>query len=225
MHGCATACTSYTLGHLATRSLTFLFTLLVAGAASAQSREDGIARALDYTVTLEGNRVYGAGILLVPESGLLLTNFHVVEEMPDPVVTFRDGTQAHARLIDSDRALDLALLQVPPQARRAAPAFGDASKLRPGEELYAVGNPRHLGFTVSRGIVSFVDRQVEGTRYVQTDLPINEGNSGGPMVNARGELVGVMTFVLKRAQGLSFALPLRYALERFAQRIKPLARR
>jgi serine protease Do len=76
-----------------------------------------------------------------------------------------------------------------------------------------------MSFTVSRGIVSYVGREVEGTRYLQTDLPINDGNSGGPVVNARGELVGLMSFVLKRSQGLSFALPFNYAAVRFAARL------
>ena len=189
-----------------------------------ESRVDGIGRAIAFTCTLEGSGNYGAGVLLDPLHGLLLTNWHVVEHMAQPKVTFSDGAQAEAKVLDHDEKLDLALLQVPPQDRRPQPAWGKTQALRPGEELYAVGNPRHLGFTVSRGIVSFVGRQVEGARYVQTDLPINEGNSGGPMVNARGELLGIMTFVLKHAQGLSFALPIEYALDRFHDAISSAAR-
>jgi serine protease Do len=177
--------------------------------------QEGIARALAYTVTLEGNGVYGSGVLVVPSAGLIVTNFHVVEEMATPQVTFYDGTRATARVIEQDRTLDLALLEVPPQPQRRGPSWGDAAAMRPGDEVYAVGCPRHMSFTVSRGIVSFVERDLEGTRYLQTDLPINDGNSGGPVVNARGELVGLMSFVIKRSQGLSFALPIRYAAERF----------
>jgi serine protease Do len=184
-------------------------------AAPAQP-QDGIARALDYTVTLEGDGVYGSGVLVDPAAGLVLTNWHVVAEMPSPRATFRDGKSVLARVLDSDRTLDLALLAVPPRAG-VAPSWGDASQLRPGDELYAVGCPRHLAFTVSRGIVSFVGRMVEGARWLQTDLPINDGNSGGPVVNGRGELVGIMTFVYKRAQGLSFAVPAEVAYGRFKQ--------
>jgi S1-C subfamily serine protease len=186
-------------------------------AATAPDATDGIARAIAYTVTLEGNGVYGAGVLVAPAAGLVLTNLHVIEDMKEPRATFFDGTSAPAKVKEIDRTLDLALVEVPPQPARPAPVWGDATRLRPGEEVYAVGNPRHLSFTVSRGIVSFVGRMMDGgTRYLQTDLPINDGNSGGPVVNARGELVGLMTFVLKHAQGLSFALPVNYAATRFA---------
>jgi serine protease Do len=197
--------------------------ILVTGVAQAnepstiETRVDGIARALEFTVTIEGSGVYGAGVLVAPSDGLVLTNWHVVQAMSAPRITFSDGAQEPGQVVEHDEQLDLALVHIAPQKRRPAPTFGDAAQLRPGEELYAIGNPRHLGFTVSRGIVSFVGRPVEGVKYVQTDLPINEGNSGGPLVNARGELFGVMSFVLKRAQGLSFALPASYAPKRFAQ--------
>src|SRR5204863_177219 len=74
-----------------------------------------------------------------------------------------------------------------------------------------------LGFTVSRGIVSYVNRELDGARWLQTDLPINDGNSGGPVINARGELVGMMSFILRGAQGMSFALPVNVAMGRFRQ--------
>ncbi len=197
---------------------------LAAAPAHASSPQDGIALALKYTVTIEGGGVYGSGVLVAPEEGLVVTNFHVVDGMNEPRVTFEDGRAVSAKVLEVDRALDLALLKVPPQ-QRAAPVVSDLSTVRPGDEVYAVGCPRHLAFTVSRGIVSFVNRLVEGTRYVQTDLPINDGNSGGPVVNARGELVGLMTFVYRRAQGLSFALPIHYAFERFSSRLGRYATR
>jgi S1-C subfamily serine protease len=151
---------------------------------------------------------------MAPAAGLVVTALHVVEEMRAPRVAFADGRSFDAHVVESDKALDLALLEIPPQ-RRSAPVLGDATALRPGEEVYAIGYPRRLGFTVSRGIVSFVGRVMEGTRWIQTDLPINDGNSGGPVVNARGELVGMMSFILRKAQGISFALPANYAAERF----------
>ena len=175
-------------------------------------------------MTLDGSGVYGSGVLVAPEDGLVLTNYHVVEGMTDPRVTFDDGRVVAGKVVELDRALDLALLQVPPQ-KGAAPVWGDMAAIRPGDEVYAVGCPRRLAFTVSRGIVSFVDRLIEGTRYLQTDLPINDGNSGGPVVNERGELVGLMTFVYRRAQGLSFALPIHYAAERFVRRLGRYATR
>jgi S1-C subfamily serine protease len=185
---------------------------LLGGAPDAR---DAIARALEFTVTIEADGVYGSGILMAPDEGLVITAHHVVEEMRNPQVAFADGKSYPAHVLDVDRTLDLALLRIAKQ-QRPAPTVGDATLLRPGDEVYAIGNPRRLGFTVSRGIVSFVGRPMDGARYVQTDLPINDGNSGGPVVNARGELVGMMSFILRRAQGISFALPVNYAAERFA---------
>jgi serine protease Do len=177
---------------------------------------DGIARALEYTVTIESDGVYGSGILFAPAGGLVVTAEHVVAEMRHPRVGFADGSVFDGEILDADNTLDLALVRIAPQ-HRPSPQLGDATALRPGEEVYALGNPRRLGFTVSRGIVSYVGRSMDGARYVQTDLPINDGNSGGPVINARGELVGMMSFILRRAQGISFALPANYAPERFPQ--------
>jgi len=201
-----------------------LAAIIAAPAPARAAPQDGIALALKYTVTLDGSGVYGSGVLVAPSDGLVLTNYHVVEGMTEPRVTFDDGRTVTAKVLEFDRELDLALLQVPPQ-KGAPPVWSDLAAIRPGDEVYAVGCPRRLAFTVSRGIVSFVNRLVEGTRYVQTDLPINDGNSGGPVVNERGELVGLMTFVYRRAQGLSFALPIHYAAERFAKRLGRYATR
>ncbi len=176
---------------------------------------DAVARALAFTVTIEGGDTYGSGVLVDPAAGLVLTAQHVIADMHNPLVTFADGASLPAKVVESDRVLDLALLAIAPQSTRPAPAVGDALALRPGDELYAVGCPRHLAFTVSRGIVSFVGRRMDGVRWLQSDLPINDGNSGGPVVNARGELVGVMSFILRRGQGLSFALPINYPIEKW----------
>ena len=195
---------------------------IAAPGAPAVDVRDAIARILDRTVTIEGDGIYGSGVLVNPQEGLVLTAWHVVEEMKQPGITFFDGRTVVGKVVEFDKALDVALVQVPPQ-KGTAPLLGDATQLRAGEEVYAIGCPRHLGFTVSRGIVSYVGRYMDGARYVQTDLPINDGNSGGPVINQRGEVVGMMSFILRRAQGLSFALPVNYAADRFAKSIAPPA--
>ena len=186
------------------------------------SAEDIVDRALRQTVLIEGDGSYGSGIVLVPRRGLILTNWHVVEEMKAPKVTFFDGKSGPAKVVDSDKALDLALLQGP-ATDAPAPEIGDAIDLRAAQPLYAIGSPRKLGFTVSRGIVSYVGRNMDGARFIQTDLPINEGNSGGPVITAHGMVVGVMSFILRRSTGLAFALPINYAIERFSGRLPELA--
>jgi serine protease Do len=185
--------------------------LLMCGAASAAS--PAAKSALSWAVTVDGDGVYGSGVLLDPAGGLVVTNLHVVAAMKRPRVTFADGASMSGEVIDSDRALDVALVRIPSQRARPAPLLADPDGA--GEEIYAVGFPRKLAFTMSRGIVSYVGRLLDGVRYLQTDLPMNEGNSGGPVVNARGELLGLMSFVYRGAQGLSFALPARAARERF----------
>lgn len=186
--------------------------------AVAGEPQEGLARALDFTVTLEGDGRYGAGVLADPRAGLVVTALHVVDGMHAPRATFHDGTQAAARLIASDRALDLALLSVPP-TRGAKPRLGDPARLRPGDELFAIGCPRRLPFSVARGIVSYVGRVIDGVRWLQTDLPINVGDSGGPVVDAKGEWLGMTSFVLREGQGLSFALPVDEIAHRFARRL------
>jgi S1-C subfamily serine protease len=167
-----------------------------------------VAGALRISVMIEGNGVYGAGIFLDPARGLVLTNQHVVQEMHTPRVTAYGGRTAIAAVIAVDKARDLALLSVPDLANPdlPPPRIGHGLHLRPGEEVYAVGMPRKLPFTVSRGIVSFVGREMDGARYLQVDMNINDGNSGGPVVSGTGELIGMMSFIYRRSQGLSFAL-------------------
>jgi S1-C subfamily serine protease len=170
---------------------------------------NAVAAALRVSVMIEGAGVYGAGILIDPENGIVLTNQHVVQDMHTPKVSAYDGRTGVGVVLAIDKQRDLARLKVPALATPGLPAprLGDATRLRPGEEVYAVGMPRKLPFTVSRGIVSYVGREMEGARYLQVDMNINDGNSGGPVVAASGEIVGMMSFIYRRSNGLSFALP------------------
>ena len=147
--------------------------------------------------------------------GLVLTCWHVVEDQSEIQVTLSDGSEHRARVRGYDAKLDVALLQIDAQGLAVAQA-GDAHALEAGDDVFALGAPRKMAFSISRGMVSFAERDVEGVRYLQTDLPLNPGNSGGPVVNASGEVVGLASFVLRESQGISFALPIRYAQERFA---------
>jgi S1-C subfamily serine protease len=180
-----------------------------APAAPAPEAVGSVEAALRVSVMIEGDGVYGAGILIDPQRGLVLTNHHVVQDMHTPRLTGYSGRTSGAVILAADTRRDLALLSAPgliiPEL--APPRLGDAAHLHAGEEVFAVGMPRKLPFTVSRGIVAFVNREVEGAHYLQVDMNINDGNSGGPVVDADGNLVGVMSFIYRRAQGLSFAVP------------------
>jgi len=170
---------------------------------------NSVDAALRVSVMIEGDGVYGSGILIDPHRGLVLTNQHVVQDMHTILLTGYSGRTSPGVVLGKDAKRDLALLQAPGLVfpDMPPPRLGDAGRLRPGDEVFAVGMPRKLAFTVSRGIVSFVGRELEGTQYLQLDMNINDGNSGGPVVDSSGEVVGVMSFIYRRAQGLSFAVP------------------
>ena len=171
-------------------------------------------RALKYAVSVRGDGVYGSGIV-VDTRGYILTNHHVIQGLETIRVSLVDGDEMQAKVVDDDKELDLAMLKVDATLPVAATP-SDFLDAQVGDDVYAVGCPRKMNFSVARGMVSFVGRKVDGHYYVQASLPTNDGNSGGPVVNDRGEVIGVMTFILRDSQGLAFAVPLDYAFERFA---------
>jgi len=171
-------------------------------------------KALEWSASIRGDCVYGAGIV-VDRRGYVLTNHHVIQGLDKVRVQFTDTAELPAKIVAVDKTLDLALLKVDIERPIAAPA-GDFLSAQVGDDVYAVGSPRKMNFTVSRGMVSYVGRRIDGNYYVQSDLATNDGNSGGPVVNDRGEVIGVMTFILRDSQGLAFAVPISYAYERFA---------
>lgn len=175
-------------------------------------------RALQWTASIRGEGVYGAGIV-VDSRGYVLTNHHVVNGVEKIRVSFVDTEDMPAKIVDFDKDLDLALLKVDVTRSVSSPP-GAILSMQVGDDVFAVGSPRKMNFTVSRGMVSFIGRRIDGRYYLQSDLPTNDGNSGGPVVNDRGEVVGVMTFILRDSQGLAFAVPIEYAYERFADHLK-----
>lgn len=167
-------------------------------------------RALAFTASIRAGRSYGAGTLIA--DGVVLTVLHVVEGARRVQVRFHDGDWIPARVLATDATTDLALLEIDSGDRRPA-TTASALGLRIAEPLLSVGTPRELGFTVHRGFVSFIGRRFGALRFLQTDLPANPGSSGGPVVDGRGRLVGVMSFILRESEGIAFATPVDYALE------------
>lgn len=171
-------------------------------------------KALEWTASIRGDGVYGAGIV-VDRRGYVLTNHHVIQGLDKIRVQFTDTAELPAKVVADDKDLDLALLKVDVE-RPVAASPGDFLTAQVGDDVFAVGSPRKMNFTVSRGMVSYVGRRIDGNYYLQSDLATNDGNSGGPVVNDRGEVIAVMSFILRDSQGLAFAVPIAYAYERFA---------
>jgi serine protease Do len=154
----------------------------------------------------------GAGSgFIIDADGSILTNHHVVDRAERITVKLSDGRTLRARLIGSDPDTDIALIKVDGQAGLPVAPLGDSSALRMGEWVCAIGNPLGYEHTVTVGVVSFLGRKLFDMsldNYIQTDAAINFGNSGGPLINSRGEVIGINAAISSRASSIGFAVPI-----------------
>ena len=168
----------------------------------------------------------GSGVIIDSESGYVVTNHHVIENADQIRVRLDDGRSFEAKVVGADPEADVAVIQIPAQGLKAI-KLGDSDSLRVGDFVVAIGNPFGLSQTATSGIVSALGRSglgIEGYEdFIQTDASINQGNSGGALVNLRGELIGVNTAILARGGGnvgIGFAIPVNMVVSLTAQIIE-----
>jgi serine protease Do len=172
------------------------------------SSPEEMIRAIKFSVVHISDR-NGAGTgFVVSPNGHILTNDHVLPQ-DEALITTASGDEHEARVLARDAAVDLALLHLP-GLKETPLVFADPSSLCEGQTVFALGHPMGLDFTVSRGVISSCNRERMGVSYVQTDVALNPGNSGGPIINERGEVVGVANWGIAQSQGLGFALSVRH---------------
>lgn len=176
----------------------------------------GISNRVDISSFLYNQQVEqgtGSGVIF-KEAGYIVTNYHVIQDSDQLIVTLPTGRQVSGKLVGADRRTDLAVIKINETGLKTA-AFGDSDKIRVGELAVAIGNPlgEKLASTVTAGVISALNRTVDVDeqrfQLIQTDAAINPGNSGGALVNSRGEVVGInsVKIVDVNVEGLNFAIP------------------
>ena len=166
----------------------------------------------------------GSGFVVDAEQGIVVTNNHVIADADEIEVNFSDGSKLKAELVGTDTKTDIAVLKVDPTLKKLkAVKFGDSDKMRIGDWVMAIGNPFGLGGTVTVGIISARNRDIDAGPYddfIQTDAAINRGNSGGPLFNMNGEVVGINTAIISPSGGsigIGFSIPSELAVGVVAQ--------
>lgn len=184
----------------------------IAGPSVVQIAVRGRASRRGYGEEISGS---GSGVVVAPD-GYILTNNHVVAEASEITVAFASGDRRDAVLIGRDPPTDLAVVRIQ-LATLPAATLGDSDSLRVGQLVIAMGNPLGFQFTVTAGVVSAVGRLLRSQsgrlieNIIQTDAALNPGNSGGPLVDTRGRVVGINTAIIQWAQGICFAIPINTA--------------
>ena len=187
-------------------ALALMLALLLGRAASAQAQFAEAAKKIkDAVVTVVVDDRNGAGFIVNPD-GYVLTAKHVLGDKQSVSVKLRGGDTLPAEVVKSSDERDLCLLKVDRQHLPAV-QFASSAKLKQGDDVAAVGAPLGLENTLTKGVVSATSREIEGKKFIQIDAALNQGNSGGPIINSEGLVVGVATRAAKNAAKIGFAVP------------------
>jgi hypothetical protein len=172
-------------------------------------------RAIPSVVRVVGARGHGSGFVVRPD-GWVVTNLHVIDGEPEAKVVLADGREiADVRVMASSEDLDLCLLCIDASGLPVL-ELGDSALVHPGEPVVAIGHPLGFGNSVTDGLVSAIREVEAGVTMLQVSAPISPGSSGGPLINDRGQVVGLSTFVVARGQNLNFGTPVNYLKELIA---------
>ncbi|MEI6501348.1 MAG: trypsin-like peptidase domain-containing protein [Armatimonadota bacterium] len=186
------------------RLLTLALLLVCCASAWAQFTE-AAGKIRDAVVTVAVQNRTGTGFI-VNSDGSMLTNKHVVGEAKSVTVKLRNGDQVTAQVVKAAEARDVCLLKLDRQHLPAV-QFASSAKLKQGQAVAAMGAPFGLEGSLTKGVVSAVNRDIDGQKFIQIDAALNQGNSGGPIINEDGVVVGMATKAAKEAQNVGFAIP------------------
>jgi len=171
-------------------------------------------------------KMLGSGVV-VNENGYIVTNAHVIKDAEKVKVIFSDGSEFSAKIISIDESKDLAVLRIPTKDKLPFIRLGRSYDLMIGETVIAIGNPYGYANTITSGIVSALDRDIQVSEgfwlrgLIQTDAAINPGNSGGPLLNVNGELIGINTAIRPEAQNIGFAIPVDMLADNLSHMLMP----
>ncbi len=176
--------------------------------------EEILPTVVSVTITskISSNQEFGSGFI-ISKDGFIVTNNHVIDEASEIITTLNNGEKYPAKIVSIDKKTDIALLKIETKKELNFAKFGDSSKARIGDWVIVVGNPYGLGLSVSTGIISAKGRNLNKGQideFIQTDAAINNGNSGGPMFNNNGEIIGISTSIISPSGGnvgIGFAIP------------------
>lgn len=171
-----------------------------------------VEEAVKSVVTIKTDVSQGTGFIISDE-GYIITNYHIIEDATQAGIFTYDKKMHQTYRVGIDSKLDLALLKV--EGTYDYIEFGNSNDIQTGEKVIAIGNPLGLEFSVSEGIVSAVHREGDNNlkAYIQTDAALNPGNSGGPLINKQGEVIGINNFKIGEGENLGFALESNYIIK------------
>jgi S1-C subfamily serine protease len=176
-------------------------------AVESESFSPVISNVIDSVVSVMTNTGQGSGAI-ISSDGMVVTNYHVIQGARAASVITYGGSAYGVSLVGYDIQNDIAVLKISSNDTFSYFSFGDSDSLKAGQKVVALGNPAGLSFTATEGIISSPARLAsDGFYYIQTDVTLNPGNSGGPIINSRGEIIGIADFKVSGYEGLGFAIP------------------